>query len=189
MRECQIPKKSEKLRGKWGTATKPPEASRSNTSAQGTHRAPTRMRGGQAKSDCGKLRKLRKIAENCKQLRTPPPPPRQTARPSAKDHRQRPHLPRPPPPSGYCLVTPGGGGSLGLGQVSATHPSIHPPTHPTLPPPPPGGGSMPSTHSHIQALDREAPVGTTNSTNLNSHAGHGTLIPKKMKICGTTEEN
>ena len=50
---------------------------------------------------------------------------------------------------GHCLVTPrGGGGKLGPGQGSATHPPIHPP--PTLPPPP-GGGSMPCTHSHIQA--------------------------------------
>ena len=42
-------------------------------------------------------------------------------------------------------MTPGGGGSLDLGQVSATHPP-----NPT---PPPGGGSMPSTRSHIQALE------------------------------------
>ena len=47
---------------------------------------------------------------------------------------------------GYCLLTPGGGeGDMGLGQGSATQP----PTHPT--PPRGGGGSMPSTHIHIQA--------------------------------------
>ena len=34
----------------------------------------------------------------------------------------------------------GGGVSLGLGQVSATHPPIHPPTQP-YPPPPRGGGA------------------------------------------------
>ena len=49
------------------------------------------------------------------------------------------------------LSDPGGGGgvSLGLGQVSATHPPTNPPTHPTLPPPGGGGGSMPSTRSHV----------------------------------------
>ena len=50
--------------------------------------------------------------------------------------------------AGYCLVTPGGGGvKLGLSQGSATHPPI--PSNPT--PPLGGGGSVPSTHSHIQA--------------------------------------
>ena len=44
------------------------------------------------------------------------------------------------------IVTPGGGVSLGLGQISATHP-------PTQPPPRGGRGSMPSTRSHIQALE------------------------------------
>ena len=52
-----------KLRQNCGAATKPPEASRSNTSAQGTRRAPTRTRGGHAKSNWAK--KLREIAENC----------------------------------------------------------------------------------------------------------------------------
>ena len=65
-----------KLRENCGAVTKPPEASRSNTSAQRTHRAPTSTRGGQAKSNCGKMRK---VAENCEKLGefanlNPPPP-------------------------------------------------------------------------------------------------------------------
>ena len=55
-----IPKK---LRENCSTLTKPPEASRSNTSAHGTHRAPKNTQGGQAKSNCGK------IAENRGKLR------------------------------------------------------------------------------------------------------------------------
>ena len=47
-----------KLRENCGAVTKPPEASRSNTSAQGTHRAPTSTQGGQAKSNCGNCEKL-----------------------------------------------------------------------------------------------------------------------------------
>ena len=46
--------------------------------------------------------------------------------------------------AGHCLVTPGGGGGLSWAPARA-----QPPTHPTLPPP--WGGSMPCTHSHIQA--------------------------------------
>ena len=44
-----------KLRENCGAAAKPPEASKSSTSAQGAHRAPTGTRGGQAKSNCGKI--------------------------------------------------------------------------------------------------------------------------------------
>ena len=50
-----------------GGVTEPPEASKSDTSAQGTHGAPTSARGGRAESSCGKLRK---IAD----LNAPPPP-------------------------------------------------------------------------------------------------------------------
>ena len=62
--------------------------------------------------------------------------------------------------AGYCLVTPGGGGgvSLGLGQVSATHPPTHPPTQ--LYPPPPGGGGL---------------------------CPPPAVTYKHLKICGTTE--
>ena len=51
------------MRENCGALTKPPEASRSNTSAQGTHGALTRARGGRAKSTRGK------IAETCGKLR------------------------------------------------------------------------------------------------------------------------
>ena len=47
------------------------EISRSNTAAQGTHRAPTSTRGGQAKNNCGKMQEN---AENCEKLRTSIPP-------------------------------------------------------------------------------------------------------------------
>ena len=52
--------------------------------------------------------------------------------------------------AGYCLVTPGGGGLVWASARS--QPPTHPPIHPTLPHPG-GGGSMPSTRSHIQALE------------------------------------
>ena len=53
--------------------TKPPDASKSNTSAQGTHRAPTSTQGGKDKTIAEKLRKIagnfeklqKKIAKFC----------------------------------------------------------------------------------------------------------------------------
>ena len=62
VRESQI--QLRKIAGKWrengGAVTKSPEASRRNTSAQGTHRAPTRTRGGRAKAVAGKTAKIAK---------------------------------------------------------------------------------------------------------------------------------
>ena len=54
-----------KLRENCGARTNPPEASRSNTSACGTHRVPKRMHGGQAKANAENCGKLRKIAQKC----------------------------------------------------------------------------------------------------------------------------
>ena len=63
---------AKKIAEKCRAVAKPPKASRSDTSAQGTHRAPTRTRGGPAKSICGKIaencEKLRKIPKNCEKL-------------------------------------------------------------------------------------------------------------------------
>ena len=67
---------------KSGNVTEPPAAPRSDTSAQGTHSAPTRTRGGRAKGNgrniAGKLRKTAEdcgtLQENCGKVRTPPPP-------------------------------------------------------------------------------------------------------------------
>ena len=101
--------------------TKPPEASKRNTSAQRTQRAPTSAQRGQPKSHCGKLaencgksREIAKIAEICEKLRTSTPPPpvcEGTGRlalewgcaPSFWGNRQpcQPHLPAPNgPPTG-----------------------------------------------------------------------------------------
>ena len=55
-----------KLRENCGAVIQPPEASRSNTSAQGTHGAPTSTSRGHAKSNC------RKIAEICRRQSPPP---------------------------------------------------------------------------------------------------------------------
>ena len=81
-RQIQLRKMAGKLQGNCGASTKAPEASRSNSSAEGTHRAPTSTQGGQAKrkrkiaENCRKLRKiaenrgkLREVAENCGKLR------------------------------------------------------------------------------------------------------------------------
>ena len=54
------------------------------------------------------------------------------------------------------LSDPGGGGGGWFGpRPGLSHPPTHPSTHPPTQPYPPlgGGGSMPSTHSHIQALE------------------------------------
>ena len=85
VRECQLQlrtivencgkiagKLRENLRKSFGAVTKPPAASTSNTSAQGTPRAPTRTRGGRAKSNCGKSAGN---CENCAKLRTATPLP------------------------------------------------------------------------------------------------------------------
>ena len=61
LRSGSVKSNREKLRENWGAVTKS-EASKSKTSAQGTHRAPTSTRGGQTKSNCGK------IADNCEEL-------------------------------------------------------------------------------------------------------------------------
>ena len=63
---------TEKNCGKLRCRNQPPEASRNNTSAQGTHRAPKSTRGGQAKSNCGKIVENCGIAKNCGP--DPPPP-------------------------------------------------------------------------------------------------------------------
>ena len=76
MRSGSIKSNCEKLRKYCGVVTKPLEASKSDTSAQGTHRAPTSTPGGQAKEH------LRKTAEICiknceiaKNCGPQPPPP------------------------------------------------------------------------------------------------------------------
>ena len=61
-----------KLQESCSAVTKPPEASRSNTAAPGTREAPTSTRGGQAKSNCGKIAE---ICENCEKLRPVTHPP------------------------------------------------------------------------------------------------------------------
>ena len=72
-------KKCGKFGGNCGAVTKPPKASRSNTSTQGTHRAPKSTQGGQAKSNCGKIAdncgKLQKIAKISEKSLTSNPPP------------------------------------------------------------------------------------------------------------------
>ena len=80
-RQIQLRKIVENCRGNCGEiagklrdtncgVTKPPEDSMSNTSAQGTHRAPTSTQSGQAKpscrksaGNCGKLREIAKLGE------------------------------------------------------------------------------------------------------------------------------
>ena len=77
---------AQRSRKNCGAVTKPPEASRStNTSAQGTQRAPTRMQRG------GGGQKLWKIAENCRPQFPPPPSPRlrSTAQSRWQDRRGR----------------------------------------------------------------------------------------------------
>ena len=60
-----------------GAVTKPPAASSSNTSAQGTHKAPTHTRGTGKEPWRENGGKLREIANNCEKLRTSiTPPPR-----------------------------------------------------------------------------------------------------------------
>ena len=84
-----------KLRENCGAAAKPPEASRSNASAQGTHRAPnnraTRTNKEHVRNNCRKLQNRDKIAKNSgtiADLKPPPPPtgvsmlPRPLVRPS-----------------------------------------------------------------------------------------------------------
>ena len=100
--------------------------------------------------------------------------------------------------SGYCLVTPGGGGgSLGLGQVSATHP-------PNPTPPPRGGGSMPSTHNQLNKSQRVPEVaarsrprtrGGRGAWSLKGAPEFGhlpapsapkcTIYPQKSSLCNT----
>ena len=72
-REIELLKVAGNWRENCGAVTKPPHASKSNTSAQGTHRAPTSTRGGHTKKKHlrKKCRKLREIAEDC----GPPTPP------------------------------------------------------------------------------------------------------------------
>ena len=109
-------------------------------------------------------------------------------------------------------MTPGGGGvSLGLGQVSATHPPTHPPIHPPNPTPPPpggGGGSMPSTHIQVTykhliekpplavVRRKDATPKTQASVELHNQVNKSQFTcktwqtnTKKMKICGTTVQN
>ena len=70
---------TKKLRKYCGAVTKPPDASRRNTFAHATRRAPRSTRGGQAKSSCGK------IAGNCKNC-GPNPPPLEAARHHAQQN-------------------------------------------------------------------------------------------------------
>ena len=76
---CQSQIQLGKLREHCGAVTKPPDPS-SNTSAQGTHKAPHQQgtQGGQARSNCGKLRKRVENCENCDKLRPSIPPPAAT---------------------------------------------------------------------------------------------------------------
>ena len=78
----KLPKMAGNPRENCGAVPKPPEASKSNTFAQGTHGAPTDTRGGRAKGNCRKIRENAgkcKRLRNCEQLRiihSPPPSPR-----------------------------------------------------------------------------------------------------------------
>ena len=64
-----IAKNCRKLRENRCAVPQPPKASTSNTSAQGTHRAPTRTRGGYAQSNCGRIMENCEIAKRCATLR------------------------------------------------------------------------------------------------------------------------
>ena len=73
----KLPENCGKSQENCGTLTKPPEASRRNTYASGTHRALTGTRGGE-KTNCGKIAgkcgKLREIAKLRKTADPNPPP-------------------------------------------------------------------------------------------------------------------
>ena len=79
LRSGAVKSSGEKVRKNCGPVTKPPAASTSNTSAQGTRRAPTVREGGrqnamakklqESAEHCEALRKLRESAEHCEALR------------------------------------------------------------------------------------------------------------------------
>ena len=66
-RQIQLRTMAGKSQGNCGAVTKPPEASVSGTSAQGTYRAPTRTQGGQAIAEkSGKLWEIAKLRKTAK---------------------------------------------------------------------------------------------------------------------------
>ena len=75
----------------------------------------------------------------------------------------------------HCLVTPGGGVSLGLGQGSATHP-------PTHRPPPPPGGSMPSTHSQSRTDQQKITTNGVGTQNLENRVLQPPQLPASSDI-------
>ena len=72
--ECQI--QLRKIAGNCGKFVapypNPPQSRGATTSAQGTHRAPTRTRGGHAQSNCGRLVKHCEKLRNVADLNPPP---------------------------------------------------------------------------------------------------------------------
>ena len=149
-----------KLRENCGAVIKPPEASRSGTSAQGTHRASTSKQGGQAGSNCGKntkgCEKLRRMRTRAMCV------PLHCHNTAFHPRGINPQTVSSTPPGSFC----GGNGFVTAASCPPNRfPNRRQPVHQCVPcPPPPPHIQAQACGGHGQRRQEKGPCSNVNST-------------------------